>query len=161
MGRPASRAAQPSAPELAREPGKPAPSRRKRPATAAPDGDALFGVADVVPGLTGTGACETATTLGARVSVSARMTAQRQFVRRAPDDANVTRLIDALIRAGGRLTVIEAATAVGEPQVRMSGYLAQMMRLLNVDGYAVLQIKDDGRMVELNPELLRQQFLAG
>lgn len=43
----------------------------------------------------------------------------------------------------------------------MSGYLAQTIRLLNVDGYAVLQTKDDGRTVELNSELLRRQFLSG
>jgi hypothetical protein len=89
------------------------------------------------------------------------MTAQRQFVRRAPDNASVARLIDALTQAGGRLTVTEAATAAGESPVRMSGYLAQIIRLLNVDGYAVLQTRDDGRMVELNQELLRQQFLGG
>ena len=52
-----------------------------------------------------------------------------------------------------------AAAATGEPPVRMSGYLAQVARLLNVDGYAVLRTTDDGRTVELNPALLRQQFL--
>jgi len=100
-------------------------------------------------------------TLGTRVIASTRLAAQRQIVRRAPSDASVARLIDALAHAGGRLTTTEVAAATGESPVRMSGYLAQVIRLLNVDGYAVLQAKDDGRMVEINPELLRQQFLAG
>jgi hypothetical protein len=41
----------------------------------------------------------------------------------------------------------------------MSGYLAQAVRLLNVDSYPVLQLKDGGKMVELSEQLLRQQFL--
>jgi hypothetical protein len=42
----------------------------------------------------------------------------------------------------------------------MSGYLAQVTRQLNVDGYPVLQTTDGGRTVELNVPLLRQQFLG-
>lgn len=155
---------------------KPATTRRKR--AEAPGETALFDVAEVTAGEPAAGTAGSASTgttaqacgvsvpgaaasLGVRVTTSARMTAQRQFVRRAPDDASVARLIDALAQSGGRLTATEAATVAGEPQVRMSGYLAHVARLLNVDGYAVLQTKDDGRTVELNSELLRQQFLGG
>jgi hypothetical protein len=88
------------------------------------------------------------------------MAAQRQLLRRAPADQGIAALIDALIAAGGRLTLNEAATAAGESPVRMSGYLAQVTRLLNVDGYAVLQQTDAGRTVELNTQLLKDQFLA-
>jgi hypothetical protein len=88
------------------------------------------------------------------------MASQRQFVRRAPDDASVAALIDALSQAGGRLTLTETAAAVGEPSVRMSGYLAQVTRLLNVDSYPVLGITDGGRTVELNIQLFKQQFLG-
>ena len=42
----------------------------------------------------------------------------------------------------------------------MSGYLAQVARLLNVDGYAVLQLRTADQAVELNVPLLRQQFLG-
>jgi hypothetical protein len=86
------------------------------------------------------------------------MAAQRPAVRRAPGDDSIAALIDALVSAGGRLTLPEAATAVGEPVHRMSGYLALVTRLLNVDGYGVLQLKDGGKAVELNEHLLRQQF---
>ena len=155
---------------------KPAATRRKR--TEAPGESALFDVAEVAatelavslatpvpsgsaaPGH-GTSTQGPSASLGARVTASARMTVQRQFVRRAPDSASVASLIDALARSGGRLTATEAAAVVGESPVRMSGYLAHVARLLNVDGYAVLQTKEEGRTVELNSELLRQQFLGG
>ena len=97
--------------------------------------------------------------LGARIVASARLAGQRQFARRAPDDARVIALVDGLVRAGGKVTVTEAARIAGEPAVRMSGYLAQVARLLNVDGYRVIGITDEGRTVQLNIELLRQQFL--
>jgi hypothetical protein len=87
------------------------------------------------------------------------MAVQRQFLRRAPDDASIAVLIDGLAQSGGRLTITEAASIAGESPVRMSGYLAQVTRLLNVDGYPVLQTADGGRTVELNVPLLRQQFL--
>jgi hypothetical protein len=87
------------------------------------------------------------------------MTPQRQLIRRAPADASVAALIDALITAGGRITIAEAAQATGEPPVRLrSGYLATVQRMLNIDGYPVLQVTDEGRTVELNVQLLRQQF---
>ena len=43
----------------------------------------------------------------------------------------------------------------------MAGYLAQLGRLLNVDGYAVIGVADEGRTAELNAALLREQFLGG
>ena len=97
--------------------------------------------------------------LGARVVASGRLASQRQFARRAPDDDRIAGLIDGLEQVGRRATIGEAARIAGEPAVRMSGYLAQVARLLNVDGYPVIRTIDDGRTVELNTELLRQQFL--
>ncbi len=172
---PASRAAQPLVPELARESAKVVPSRRTRAASAAPDGDALFDVTDVVPGLVSAGAHETelastpaspagssasAVTLGGRVAASPRMASQRQAIPRAPAEANVAALIDALAAVGGRLSLTEAAAVTGQPAVRMSRYLAQVARLLNVDSYAVLNHSEADRLVELNLPLLRQQFLG-
>jgi hypothetical protein len=140
---------------------------KKRPAPVADDSDPLFEVSEIAPDLVlsdepiasaSAGQART-DTLGTKVAASTRMASQRQFVRRAPGDASIAALIDALISAGGRLTATEAATATGEAPVRMSGYLAQATRLLNVDSYPVLQVKDGGKMVELNEQLLRQQFL--
>jgi hypothetical protein len=130
-----------------------APARRKH-AKPAPEDDsaALFGVSDVVE------LEKKAVSLGAQIAGSQRMSAQRQFVRRAPGNESVAALIDALLEAGGRLTITEAAAVAGEPPVRMSGYLSQVTRLLNVEGSPVIQRIDDGRTVELNVRLLRQQF---
>jgi hypothetical protein len=150
-------------------PVSPAPAKptRRRPPTRVkePDG-ALFGVQDVMPSAdpgqpapTGQAATLPAS-LGARVIASGRLASQRQFARRVPDDDRIARLIDGLNQAGGKATIGEAARIAGEPAVRMSGYLAQVARLLNVDGYPVIRTVDDGRTVELNTGLLRQQFLG-
>ena len=88
------------------------------------------------------------------------MASQRQAIPRAPAEADVAALIDALAQAGGRLTIAEAAAVTGQPAVRMSRYLAQVARLLNVDSYAVLSHSEADRLVELNVPLLRQQFLG-
>ena len=128
------------------------PSRAKRSAAAPDDSGALFAAAEVEP------AKPSATSLGAQAVASSRMAAQRPTVRRAPGDDSIAALIDALASAGGRLTIPEAAAAAGEQVHRMPGYLALVTRLLNVDGYGVLQLKDGGKAVELNEHLLRQQF---
>ena len=154
---PAMGASQPSpTPDAAMPRVKPS-SRKRLPAAETDDGSALFGVSEIMPPAAAPSA---ASSLGAEIAASPRMASQRQFVRRAPGDASVAALIDGLIQAGGRLTITEAAAAAGEAPVRMSGYLAQVTRLLNVDGYAVLQATDGGRMVELNQQLLKQQFLG-
>lgn len=138
-------------------PALPVPGGRKRQEAAGDDAGALFGIAEVA-------ATDHVTarpaTPGSRVAASARMASQRQYVRRAPDDAEIAALIDGLIQAGGRLTVAEVAALTGEPAVRMVGYLALVARLLNVDGYPVLRTTDGDRSVELNQQLLRQQFLG-
>jgi hypothetical protein len=143
---------------------QPRPARRKVPTQAPDDGEALFGVSDVMGSAPASAAASapstTATSLGAQVVASSRMASQRQFVRRAPEDVSVAALIDGLVQAGGRLTLTETASSAGEASVRMSGYLAQVVRLLNVDSYPVLGTTDGGRTVELNVQLLRQQFLG-
>jgi PglZ domain len=156
---PASRAAQPPAPGRALDSAKPAAqSRRRRAATVAPDGDALFDVTEAAPMLRQQ--AQPSVTLGDQVVASPRMASQRQGIPRAPAEADVAALIDALARAGGRLTLAEAATVTGQPAVRMSRYLAQVARLLNVDSYAVLNHSEASRLVELSLPLLRQQFLG-
>ena len=147
----------PPSPSPAPDPARP-PRPRRKTAPAAGEGNALFEVIDaeravVLP--SGTPA-----TLGARVAASSRMASQRQAIPRAPAEADVAALIDALAQAGGRLTIAEAAAVAGQPAVRMSRYLAQVARLLNVDSYAVLNHSEADRLVELNEPLLRQQFLG-
>jgi hypothetical protein len=156
----------PQAEPASRSPVK--PSRRPAAAHVEEPGDALFGVRDVMaPAEAGQSApvaskkvMASPSSLGSQVVASGRLASQRQFARRAPDDDRIARLIDGLDRAGRKATIGEAARIAGEPAVRMSGYLAQVARLLNVDGYPVIRTIDDGRTVELNTELLKQQFLG-
>jgi hypothetical protein len=170
--RPQSAQPQSAEPAAGQRPGQAKGARGKRCPVPEDTGDALFGLTEVVSPAAGQPVAEQAggepdqagsapPSLGARIVASPRTAAQRQFVRRAPTDASVAALIDALAKAGDRLTLTEAAVAAGEPPVRMSGYLAMLIRLLNVDGYAVLRTTDEGRTVTLNTPLLRQQFLDG
>jgi hypothetical protein len=98
--------------------------------------------------------------LGARIVASELFAGQRAFVRKAPEGADVAVLINGLAAAGGKLPVAAAARAVGQPPFRMAGYLTQVGRLLNVDGYPVIGETDGGRTVELNVALLKEQFLG-
>ena len=148
-------AASDPAPDSARPP---RPRRKAAAAPAAPGGDTLFDVTDVERA--GTGSSGALGALGGRVVASSRMASQRQAIPRAPAEADIAALIDALVQAGGRLTIAEAAAVAGQPAVRMSRYLAQVARLLNVDSYAVLGHSEADRLVELNVPLLRQQFLG-
>jgi hypothetical protein len=145
----------------ARPPDKPRPSARSK-KDPTPGVAALFAASDIAPAEAApaeAASSEAASSVGARVVASPRMSSQRQLIRRAPSDASVAALIDALVAAGGRITIAEAAQATGEPPVRLrSGYLATVQRMLNIDGYPVLQVTDEGRTVELNVHLLRQQF---
>ncbi len=151
---PASLPPQPAS-DPAPDPARAARPRRKPTAAAVPEGSTLFEIADVARSATAPPG-----TLGGRVVASSRMASQRQAVPRAPAEAEVAALIDALTQAGGRLTITEAAAATGQPAVRMSRYLAQVARLLNVDSYAVLDHSEADRLVTLNEPLLRQQFLG-
>ncbi|MGH3273307.1 MAG: BREX-2 system phosphatase PglZ, partial [Streptosporangiaceae bacterium] len=123
------------------------PSRGKKSPEPA---DALFSTGDILA----------SASLGAGVAASGLYTTQRAFVRKAPDDASVAAILDALAEAGGKLPVTTVATLAGQPPFRMAGYLAQLGRLLNVDGYPVIGGSDEGRTVALNVALLREQFLG-
>jgi hypothetical protein len=127
-----------------------APSARKPTKKPPRQDDALFG-ADEIPGQG---------TLGERVVGSGPYLAQRGFVRKAPDDAAVAAIVDGLAAAGGKLPVAAVATLAGQPPFRMAGYLTQLGRLLNVDGYPVIGDSDGGRTVDLNVRLLTEQFLG-
>jgi hypothetical protein len=124
---------------------------------AEPGDDALFGVGEI---MNGSQSAPPSPSLGSQVAGSELFAAQRQLARRAPDAHQVADIIDRLAQAGGKIPVTVAAETAGEPLFRMSGYLAQVVRLLNVDGYPVIGVTDQGRTVELNIQLLRQQFLG-
>lgn len=85
---------------------------------------------------------------------SDRYRAQKAFVRRPPDAKAVVAVIDALVAAGGKLTpdavAAAAAGATGRSQRNAEIFVTVVQRLLNVEGYGVINLVEAGRTVELN-----------
>lgn len=90
---------------------------------------------------------------------------QRDFVRLPPADTAVSAALDALLAAGGKLSpaavAAAAQAATGKSQRNPERFVTVLERLLNIDGYPVLQLVESGRTVHLDKELLRQQFTGG
>jgi hypothetical protein len=88
--------------------------------------------------------------------------AQKQLVQKhLPDDATVLAVLESLDRHGGTLTFAALAQQAGVLPLRLDGLLAKLQRLLNVDGYEVLQVERTQNRVALNVPLLRRQFQLG
>jgi hypothetical protein len=84
---------------------------------------------------------------------------QKQLAgRNLPPDEQVARFLAILDARGGKLTTAALARALAFPELRLPGLLSKLQRLLNVDGYAVLNRDDASETVELNRELLLKQF---
>jgi hypothetical protein len=79
--------------------------------------------------------------------------------RLAVTDEQVGRLLSALLAAPDRrLAPPRAAVALDVPVAALRGALLHVTRVLNVEGYAVLQFDADGITVVLDEPLLREQF---
>ena len=77
------------------------------------------------------------------------------------DDAALQRLLASLASRGGSMTAPALAGAIGVPEHRLPGLLAVMQRLLNVEGYAILDRQEAANTVVLNIPLLKRQFELG
>jgi hypothetical protein len=77
------------------------------------------------------------------------------------DEMMLQRLLVILVSRGGSMTVPALAGAIGVPEHRLPGLLAVMQRLLNVEGYAILDRQDAANTVVLNVPLLKKQFELG
>ena len=74
-------------------------------------------------------------------------------------DDQIRALVGSLLAAPGqRLTAAQAAVALAVPSAALRGAVAQIQRLLNVEGYAVLRVDADGSTLVLDEGLLREQF---
>ncbi|HAW31789.1 MAG TPA: BREX-2 system phosphatase PglZ, partial [Planctomycetaceae bacterium] len=78
--------------------------------------------------------------------------------RHLPDDATFTRLLHALDRREGTMTLHALTRALAAPPMRMRGILAKTERVLNVDGYDVIRYDETSDTVELQRDLLLKQF---
>ncbi|MFE3857320.1 BREX-2 system phosphatase PglZ [Streptomyces griseorubiginosus] len=104
-----------------------------------------------------------ADSLGRRTVRSEPYKALRKFVRGAPSETAVAAVLDALIAAGGKLSpgavAAAAQAATGKSERNPERFATVLERLLNIDGYPVLQLVESGRTVQLDRALLEQQFL--
>ncbi|MGW8063689.1 BREX-2 system phosphatase PglZ [Streptomyces ziwulingensis] len=104
-------------------------------------------------------------TPGERTVRSKPYEVQREFVRNAPSGTAVAAALDALLDAGGKLSPAAVASAAqsatGKSERNPQRFVTMLERLLNIDGYPVLQLIESGRTVQLDRELLRQQFPEG
>ena len=73
-------------------------------------------------------------------------------------DEQLQTLLHDLTKSGGQLPPKVIAESLNLPQIRLAGFLAGAQKLLNVDGYPVLTVDRDSRLVKLNGDLLKKQF---
>jgi len=85
--------------------------------------------------------------------------AQRSSAGRTPlPDDRIAAILTALDARGGRMLREALARACDIPPLRLTGTLAAMRALLNVDGYAVIAVEDASGDVTLDRALLVEQF---
>jgi hypothetical protein len=78
--------------------------------------------------------------------------------RGAPTDSEVRQLIGVLVARNGKLTIGALAQRLEIAPVRVSGRVAAVRRLVNLEGYQVLRHDIASDTVELDIETLRKQF---
>ena len=84
---------------------------------------------------------------------------QKDFVRRhAPNDVLMKRCLVALEVQGGIMTPAAFAKAAEVLEARLDGLVAQLQRVLNVDGYEILTLSRTENRIELNVAKLKRQF---
>ena len=79
-------------------------------------------------------------------------------VNRVPSSEVFTAVVDALVAAGGRLPVAAVLQAAQSPGRNPRGLVTALARVLNVDGFDVISLADEGRAVRLDQDLLDEQF---
>ena len=85
--------------------------------------------------------------------------AQKRLAGRARiDDALLQRLISTLVSRGGSMTSPALSAAIAVAEHRLPFLLAAAQRLLNVEGYAILDRQEAANTVVLNVPLLKRQF---
>ncbi|OBG19345.1 hypothetical protein A5764_17080 [Mycobacterium sp. 852002-51057_SCH5723018] len=86
---------------------------------------------------------------------------KRMAGRRALDDGTAEAVLRALVERGGRAHQDTVAAAAGIPIADVGQVFAAVRRLLNVDGYGVIELDTDGVTLRLDERLLREQFELG
>jgi PglZ domain len=135
------------------------PPKAKAPKAADPTAPTLFDlereVARTTPAKPGGGLAE-------MLVASATYIARRTIAGRHPiDDAVAAAVVSVLVAGGGRAHRDTLAAAAGIPASELAGLLAALRRVLNVDGYPVVDVDADQVTVLLDVTLLHEQFELG
>ena len=86
------------------------------------------------------------------------MKQQRGHAHRSPvTDDQISRCLALMESKGGVIPVNILAREMDLPSFRVGGFVAQLQRLLNVEGYLVLE-SDASQSLRLNREMLYKQF---
>ncbi|MGY1621052.1 BREX-2 system phosphatase PglZ [Geodermatophilus sp. SYSU D00965] len=83
-------------------------------------------------------------------------TQRRRAPRARVDDTRLQAVIQLLLDHGGTAASAQVAQAAQLPLSRLAGFLSAMVKLINIEGYPVLQYDED--VVRLDERLLRTQF---
>ena len=127
------------------------PKKKKEPATSN-QGEGLFEIDDVPPSAIPAGLVEA-------VLTSTTYSEQKRMAgRRALDDRTAAAVLRALVDRGGRAHQDTVAAAAGIPTADVGQVFAAVRRLLNVDGYGVVELDTDGVTLRLDEQLMREQF---
>jgi hypothetical protein len=78
--------------------------------------------------------------------------------RTAPREEQIRGFLEILDNHQGRAPRAAVAAALGVPEIRVRGVLAGVRRVLNVEGFAVVEEEEATGTLTLNAELLRVQF---
>ncbi len=73
-------------------------------------------------------------------------------------DQDVLDLLNLLSSYQWQIMENQVARELGIPKIRLRGFLANIQRLLNVDGYPILSVERDTQTIRLNVSDLRKQF---
>lgn len=119
----------------------------------------LFEVVPEAPAAPAAG--EPPTLVRALLASQTYRTRHRLAGRAALPEARVAALLAALVAAGGRARIDSVAAQAGIPAHRINLTVTALRRLLQVEGYPVLDIDPDGQTLVLDERLLREQFQLG
>jgi hypothetical protein len=83
---------------------------------------------------------------------------QRRGTRAPIPDDRVAALVGVLLAGGGRASMDTLAARAGVPAHRIDGTITALRKLLQVEGYPVMEVDSDGLTVKLDTVLLIEQF---
>jgi hypothetical protein len=120
-----------------------------------PGADSLF---ELVRAGTAATVAETTPLVAALLASETYRNRHRLVGRATLPDERVAALLTVLVNAHGRARMDTVAAGAGIPAHRIHLTVTALRRLLQIEGYPVLDIDADGQTLVLDERLLREQF---